>query len=234
MTENEKNTGASPNLEEARDEYRKKYKDYDKWAKYPYRWWKNKPKPRIQDFSGTGKNFKWPVLKPTGRMTVPMMDKDDRIKIINNVWRNTLFMQWLVMHETVGEEKAAEMFGYMWLAMTGAMEGLNERYHPDQPRDCVMLSKQNQIDIQYEMIDLDIVEEQPNRHVYRALCTYWADWEHRWKEKGLDIRKGLCDLGCDLWCKEWAHKINPKMTCRRTAWLVEGDPYCEFTYELNE
>ena len=56
----------------------------------------------------------------------------------------------------------------------------------------------------------------------------------RWEEKEIDIRYGLCDLDCDLWRKEWAYKINPKMTCTRTAWMVEGDPYCELVYEIKE
>ena len=143
-------------------------------------------------------------------------------------------MQWLVMQEELGAEKAAQCVGYMWLAMVAAMEGLNERYWPDQERDCVMLSKQMQVDMQYEMLDMDVVEESPNRLVHRLLCNYWADWEHRWKSKGIDIRNGLCDMGCKAWGEEWALKINPKMSCKRTRWLVEGDPYCEYVFEIKE
>ncbi len=226
--------GIKQELEKKREEFRKRHASYDKWAQFKYRWWKKEDKPQVPDFGGADKPFKWPVVNPTGNVTVPMMDQDDRLKIVNNTWRNCFFMQWHVMQEELGQDKAAELVGYMWLAMLSAMEGLNERYLQGQARDCVMLSKQYQIDCFYEMHDFDVVEESPNRFVIKTLCTYWADWVHRWKAKGIDIRKGLCDLGCEAWCKEWAYKIDPNMSCERTQWSVEGDPCCEYTYEIEK
>ncbi len=217
-----------------REAYRKQYPNYDKWADFQYRWWKKENKPQIPDFSGTGKPYKWPVLEPTGRMTIDLMDPNDRCKIINNTWRNCFFMQWHVMQEEFGADKAAQAVGYMWLAMVNAMEGLNDRYLQGQARDCVMMGKQMQIDMQYEMLDMDAVEVTPNRFVHRLLCNYWADWKHRWEDKGIDIRKGLCDMGCKAWGEEWAIGINPNMSCERTKWLVEGDPYCEYVFEIEE
>ena len=221
-------------MEKKRKQYRKDWKEYDKWAAFRYRWWKKEDKPIIPDFSGTGTPFKWPTVNPTGKMTVPMMDKDDRVKIVNNTWRNCFFMQWHVMQEELGAKKAAEMVGYMWMAMVAAMEGLNERYLQGQARDCVMVSKQYQIDCFYEMHDVNTVEESPNKVVIQALCTYWADWKQRWSAKGIDIRYGLCDMGCEAWCREWAYKINPNISTTRTKWMVERDPFCEYTFEMKK
>jgi hypothetical protein len=221
-------------MEKKREQYRKDWKEYDKWAEFRYRWWKKEDIPKIPDFSGTGKPFKWPTVNPTGKMTVPMMDKDDRLKIVNNTWRNCFFMQWHVMQEELGAKVAAEMIGYMWMAMVAAMEGLNDRYLPGQARDCVMVSKQYQIDCFYEMHDFNVVEETPEKFRIETLCTYWADWKGRWNAKGIDIRHGLCDMGCQMWCEEWAYKMNPNIVTTRTKWLVAGDPCCEYTFELKE
>jgi hypothetical protein len=222
-------------IEQQREAYRAKHANYDKWAKFKYRWWNKEDIPKIPDFSGKeGSMFKWPSVKNTGNLTIPYMDPDDRLKIVNNTWRNCFFMQWHVMQEEIGKEKADELVGYMWLAMVAAMEGLNDRYFKGQPRDCVMLSKQWQIDCFYEMHDQNIVEESPKKVVIQALCTYWADWVGRWKAKGIDIKWALCELGCRAWCKEWAYGIDPKMTCQRTKWLVDGDSCCEYTFEIKD
>ena len=224
-------------MEAKRKAFYKHWPHYKKWAvDFKYRWWKKEDKPKVPDFSGTGSLFKWPAIHHTGRLTVGdtviAVNPEDRMKLISNTWRNCFFMQWLVMQEELGKEKAAEMIGYMWLAMVPAMEGLTDRYIPGTPRDCVMLSKQFQIDCFYECIDIDVVEERPEKFVVRVLCAYWADWMHRWKQKGIDIRYGLCDLGCAQWEEEFAYKINPDIIATRTKWPVEGDPYCEKVFEL--
>jgi hypothetical protein len=226
--------GAKEKMEKKREAYRKKWLNYDKWAKFKYRWWTKEDRLHVPDFSGTDKEFKWPAVKISGKLTVPYMDPDDRLKIVNNTWRNCFFMQWHILQEEIGAEKAAEMIGYMWMAMVAAMEGLNERYLQDQARDCVMISKQFQIDCFYEMHDVNVIEETPERAVIQALCTYYGDWKQRWKAKGIDIRNGLCDLGCEQWCEEWAYKINPDMTSTRTKWMVAGDPCCEYTFEIKK
>ena len=68
-------------LEKQREEFRKRHGSYDKWAQFKYRWWKKEDKPQVPDFGGADKPFKWPVVNPTGNVTVPMMDQDDRLKI---------------------------------------------------------------------------------------------------------------------------------------------------------
>ena len=86
--------GVKEELEKLREEYRAKGKSYDKWAKFKYRWWKKEDLPKIPDFSGEeGKFFKWPSVVNTGKLTIPYMDLADRLKIVNNTWRNCFFMQ---------------------------------------------------------------------------------------------------------------------------------------------
>ena len=106
--------GIEEELEKQRELYRAKHANYDKWSKFKYRWWKKEDIPKIPDFSGKeGSYFKWPSVKNTGNLTIPYMDPDDRLKIVNNTWRNCFFMQWHVMQEEIGQEKAEELVGYM-------------------------------------------------------------------------------------------------------------------------
>jgi hypothetical protein len=228
---------AKENLMKKREEWRAASAHYDKWADFKWRWWNKADIPKVPDFSGKqGSNFKWPVVHPSGKWSEQgsqiYQDMADRLKIVNNTWRNCFFMQWHVLQEELGKEKADEMIGYMWLGMVAAMEGLNERYLEGQARDCMMLSRQWQIDCLYEMHDFNVLKQTPNHVVIDTLCTYWADWKGRWAAKGIDIHYGLCELGCLAWCKEWANKMNPHMTCERTMWLVEGDPVCRYEFTI--
>ena len=218
--------------EKRRIEYRKQFPDYDKYAKFGWKWWTADDRPRIPDFSGTGKLWKWGTVTPTGKMTVPAMDKDDRQKITTNTWRNTVFTFWYILEQELGKDKGGEIAAKMWLALTTAMEGLEDRYLKGQPRDCVMVSKQLQYDVYYEMMDCDVIEESPDRCVQRYLCTYYGDWKTRWEVKGIDLARHMCGLGCEAWMREFGYKINPDITCERSKWLVAGDPYCEFEYNL--
>lgn len=228
---------AQKELERRRAEKWGKWPNYKKYADIEYHWWKKEDKPKIPDFSGKPNSyFKWPCLVPTGRGIPHVMDYNERLKVINNAWRNCFFMQYYVLTEELGEDKAQEMIGYMWLAMAqGQTEGQIIRYgFQDEPRDCELAAKLWLIDYPVECHDMDAVLVTPKKCILDVKCTYYVDWKWRWEQKGVNIRKGLCDLGCEAWDEEWAYKINPKMSSTRTKWMVDGDPVCRYEFELHD
>ena len=215
-----------------REKYRKQFPKYDKWSNYEWDWWKKEGSPKVNVPMCKGdKPFKWPVVKPSGKMTVGPIDIEKRYKICSNAWRNFMFAQMVVLQEELGKETAEAMVGYAQLALNKAVMGFVHKFLGDDlPNDCTKLSKISEMELLLEGDDCDVIEETPDRSTFRMSCAWWADWYEKWEVKGIDLREFMCGIACDGWFHELAQTVSPKYGCRRTAWHCAGDPYCEFQF----
>jgi hypothetical protein len=77
-----------------------------------------------------------------------------------------------------------------------------------------------------EVIEYEIVERSPTFMKVKVTKCWWAD---------LYQRLGAEDIGYELVCGmdfDWAPYLNPNLKFTRTKTLMQGDDYCDHTYEL--
>lgn len=181
---------------------------------------------------------RWPVVKPTGRLTIERgFPPDERWLIVTNIWRDTYFNFTKLIADAVSIDKATELAGKLVTTMPGHQqlaripERLGLKGH-----DITKISHTFQCMGMVEGFDLDVVEESERKLVLRYLvCPWWEDFKIKWRELGTEhFAKAHCEGGCLAGLADLCNAVNPKIKMKRATWAVKGEPYCEFVFELGE
>jgi hypothetical protein len=122
-----------------------RYSMYEHFASFLLPPWSkgNKEDP-LMKLDGSGP-FKWPAMEITGNCTVPTTDMTMRYKMASNALRNTYFMTAKVAADMMGEDKACEMLGYIWVGLGSAMMSITDHFFEGKPHDCLTLSEALQV-----------------------------------------------------------------------------------------
>jgi hypothetical protein len=218
--------------EELINDLKERWPNYNKWVKFPWGWWKPEDKVHWPRFDGLGE-AKAPFLNYSGRHDVPPPKPEIQTKLINNTYYRSLYLMWKILHDELGREKANEMMGYMWLGLVSPIVRVAGQID-EKDRNCVAISKMYQQECYIEGVDIDIVEESPQKTILRVLCIWWLHVEERWKPQGIGYDDmGLCEP-CIACCEYYGRAINPNITCTCTAHPLDTGSYCELVYEMKE
>jgi hypothetical protein len=76
-----------------------------------------------------------------------------------------------------------------------------------------------------------IVETTPEKAVRR---TTKCPWTERFTEYNIDPEYRVCTIPCAKFVEEGFKAVNPNIAFQLTKSLAQGDPYCEFVYELKK
>ncbi len=214
------------------EELKKRWPGFDKWVSFPWDWWDPKNKLTWPLFDGKGE-ARPPYLTYSGRHDVPPPKPLAQAKLINNTYYRSLYLLWKILHDELGREKANELMGYMWLGLVSPIVKIVGAID-EKDRNCVAVSKMYQHECYVEAVDVDIVEESPQKTVIRFLCTWWFHVVDRWKDQGIGYEDmGVCEP-CIACCEYYGKAINPKITCTCTAHPLDTGSYCEMVYEMKD
>jgi hypothetical protein len=211
---------------------KKRWANYDKWANFQWGWWKPEDKVHWPRFDGQGE-AKGPYITYSGRHSVDPPKIEKQVRMVNNTWMNSYYMWWKILHDELGREKTNELVGYLWLAQAAQIvklvDGMDEK-----DRNCLAVSKMLQMECYIECVDIDVVEESPERFQVRYLCNWWRHIVERWKAQGIGYDDmGLCEP-CVACCEYYGRAIHPKISCTVTAHPMDSGSYCEMVYEMND
>ena len=181
----------------------------------------------------TGKMGNWPVIRPSGRISIEM-EMEPRYVIAQNAWRNTYFLLAKLYGEEMGWEKTNEILGRMW-GIIGHPEvflALKKKYK-EVGDDCVALSRVLQYEFLVEGYDIDVIEEKPEKAIIRELiCPWWGDMTTRYQ--GVQVQEAMCGPGCIGIISNAAKAFNPQIKVERTMHIAKGDQYCEYVFTLKK
>lgn len=182
------------------------------------------------------REIKWPVVKPSGRMTVEMA-ADERWKLTCNAWRNSFFLYSREIAARIGWEEVTKLAANMWakLASPEIAAHYVKRYDVKE-RGAAQISKVLQYQFYQEGFDLDVVEESEGRAVIRLLiCPWWQDLTKRWLEVTTEFWiQSSCGPACHDWVAALCQYSEFKLKMTRPRWVAQGDAYCEYAIELEQ
>ncbi len=176
----------------------------------------------------------WPVEKPTGRVTIPLVPVDMRWKVAQRAWANTVLWYSRLLGKEYGWEKAAEITRNVWLGHSNLTVRYAERFKvPD--KGAAKLSKI----LQYEWLcagnDFDVVEERKEKAIFRSpVCNWWEELKRHYQEIPNEYWYNSCCIGDELWIRGMAKAIDPQLDVTLAKCLIKGDDYCDFVIEMRK
>lgn len=133
--------------------------------------------------------------------------------------------------DVLGQEKFNEIWGQIWAEAGKASKQIADALGlaGDDAKSAAETSLLVTVLAMGPEVKADIVEATAEKAVVRNTeCPYW----NRMKELG--ISDDICSVADPAYFNGLTKSLNPKVTVSLTKSMPQGDPYCEWVYELQK